>query len=148
MDIFGNIFQPRLESGAVGENFYIDFSRFFRLQIEQVKPAAIFKHDFFLAVAREMNVELFEKRYLAKLLLLRVVSPDVRAFVFVAIRKKIKRCAVPHRLRVGGIIMRDVFGFQRIEIEKPNIGIHAAAVAFPGGKIDADGRVSQRLAVR
>ena len=43
--------------------------------------------------------------------------------------------------------MREVAGGQLFQVKEPDVGVHAAAVAFPGAEVHADGHISQCLAV-
>ena len=64
-----------------------------------------------------MDVELIERSDLAEFLFFQIVSPDVRALVFVAVGEEVQGRPVPHGKRIDGIIAGNIFGRQRLQIE-------------------------------
>ena len=121
---------------------------FFGGEVQQVKPASIFENDVLRSYGRKMDIEVFKKCDLPKLVFLRLVSPNVGAFLFVAIGQEIQSRAVPHRLGIGSIIVSDILCGQVLQIEQPDVRIGAAAITFPSGEVDAYGNVGQRFAIR
>ena len=146
-DGLGYIFQPRLECGPIGQDLDANLGIFFLGEAEQEKPAAIFKDDIVRPDAWEMHVEFIESSDLAELFFFGVVGPDIGALVFVAVGEEIERRAVPHRLRIGGVVASDVFSCVSFEVEQPDGGIHPAAIAFPSAKIGRDRDIGESFAV-
>ena len=54
---------------------------------------------------------------------------------------------MPHRLRIGRLVRRQIFRLVRFEIEEPDIRVHPAAIPLPRPEIDRDGNVGERFAI-
>ncbi len=138
----------RLERRPVRHHADFHLVILLRLQVQQVEPARVLEDDVPRPDAGEVHVELLEEGHLPELVVLEVAGPDVGALVLVAVGEEIERLPVPHRVGIGGGRVGQVAGGQLLQVEQPDVRVHAAAVTFPGAEIHADRHVGQRLAVR
>ena len=155
-DQLGDRLGARLEGGPVGDDLDGDLGRLLGGQVQQVEAAARLEHDVLGAEGRERHVEVGELRHLAHGAAL-VAGPDVGALVGAAIGEEVERVAVPHRVFVVGVAGGDVGRGLGRQVERPDVGRPAAAIALPGaerlrlrqvGDLLAVGRVGGELAVR
>ncbi len=116
-------------------------------EVHDEKPAAVFEHHVVGADGGEVDVEVLEERHLSLLAGVDVEGPDVGAQVAVAIGEEVERRPVPHGLAVVGVVTGDISRLEVGEIEEPDVGRRAAAVALPGPEVTRQRHVGEGLAV-
>src|SRR5690606_17024547 len=77
----------------------------------------------------------------------RVVRPEVQSVLGARVGEVEDRVARPHGDGVGAFPVGHLLGFVGLQVEKPDVGRHAAAVALPGAEVARVGRVGEPLAV-
>ncbi len=138
----------RAERRAVGDDLDRHLVRLLGGEVEDVHAAPGLEHDVRRTERRILHVEVSEVGDLMEARCLGVVRPDVAALVLAAIGQEVERRAGPHRLRVVGVVVRDVLGRVRVEVERPDVGRPAAAVALPGAGVGGLRQVRDALRVR
>ena len=93
------------------------------------------------------HVELLEVRHLDPGVGGEVVLPDVHSVVRPGVRQVVQRVAVPHRLGIGPFPIRDLHRIQPFQIHDPEVGCHAAPVAFPRSAVAGVGGVGEERPV-
>jgi len=73
--------------------------------------------------------------------------PDVQAVLRTLVGDVVDGVPVPHRLGVGAFPIGDALGGVVLQVEEPDIGGHAAAVALPGAGVGGVGCVGQPGAI-
>ena len=76
-----------------------------------------------------------------------VVAPEVEPMRRARIRQVVERLAVPHGQRVGPLPVGDLARRVLGQVEEPDVGGHAAAVALPGAMVPRVRGVGEPLAV-
>src|SRR5690606_33464728 len=77
----------------------------------------------------------------------RVVGPEVEAVLGPAVGEGVDGVGGPHGGGVGALPVGHLLGFVGLEVEEPDIGGHAAAVALPGPEVARVGRIGEPLSV-
>jgi hypothetical protein len=147
LDEIRRVLHPGLQRGEVGCDRDFHLPMLFGFEVEQIQPSGVFEDDLLRADAGKVHIEVGEKRHLPEAIPLQVVGPNVEALVRVAIREEIKRAAVPHGDGLRGVGAGEISRLERLEIEEPDVRVHAAAIPFPGAEIHGDRGIGQRAAV-
>jgi hypothetical protein len=130
-----------------------DGARFRGREVEQDELRAVLEDDLAGALRPgadrgPLHVLVAVGRHLAALPARGVVDPDVlpvrRAFV----GEVVELVALPHRLRVRTFPVRDLARGVALQVEQPDVRLHAAAVALPRARVDRVRRVREPLAAR
>ena len=121
-------------------------------EIEDVDRAPFLEHDLALSLiprtdARHLDVIVGVVGDLTALPGARVVDPEIPAVLGPLVTQVVDLLAVPHRLGVGPLPVRDPLGGPVLQIVEPEIGAHATAVTLPGPVVPGVGCEGQPPAV-
>src|SRR5436190_18485462 len=110
----------RFAGGTIRQNTNAHLGVLLIRQVQEIQAAAAFKDNLLRTNVWEMNIQFVESSNLPELSFRQIISPNVCPLVLVAIGKKVQGRAMPHRLRVGGLIAGDVFGRKSFKVKQPN----------------------------
>ena len=144
LHVIGHLLDPGLEAGEIAHDLDVHLAVTLAVQIDQVELPTRLEDDLLGTDRREVDVEVGELRDLALLAAAPVVRPDVVPHRRAGVAQVVERLPGPHRLRVIRRIVRQVVGLVRLEIEGPDVGVRATAVALPGAEVAGLRHVGER----
>ncbi len=97
---------------------------------------------------RPFHVEIGVGRDLTALVGRRIVGPDVEVVRRTVVGEVVELVLLPHRLRVGALPCRDAARGVALQMEEPDVGRHAAAVALPRARVGGVRRVREPFTAR